>query len=827
MTTKKNTPLYYLPLGQTVYQKSLVDILIKLHKPHILSYLEKENYSKLENKTNQSSKEQQKNCDKMSDESMLDAFIFNIKQITNHPTLLVDHYIPRNLLLLNSRENIINLSNKYHQISEILDKLVERDVGKTIIISVSNAKEMDLIESFLLGKRGLQYYRFSGSSLFYDNHGSFNFHKDDELTTKNNTNTSSSSSPTPPDLHITEQQPVIKKRGRGPGKKNNSTISDDHNSLNNTNTYGEKRKKKKTGRPSTAEKRAREQQAQLSASVAAATSSNQSNGKIRTNREEYTPKLSKNNEEFIKILEEKRGKKLNVYLILSSQLKYLLQFEDLKSDLILSLDSNFTNFEELSNILNHQVPILKPMILESLEHYEWELNASNDIIYNDDFKRSKNLRRSRASNTNHNRNDINSITNGNSTKDRTPEEKVKFNSLLALLSIAALNKVEVELPSTLQPVPDSLIDWLVDPEKYSYPFSQRIPTQLPHVMDGLLVKEVKQTLDMPYEPSSTIGINKLDKYSYFDSKLQEKTNAVKENDLTTLNNGNGFEGTPKLESPVKVKIENDTKRIKPNPDQLTISSPVPDTFTYREYQSHLTNLINNTYQEILQWMNKTKKQLEFVHLDETERQFVIDQGNFECGELFKKDRDLGVKIEARGKVKEKHISEYEKLVQLVSVDSDIESKKGLKERYEIYNSYDDDSILDNDKQKAEIESLNKKLEELKLHLNDAEKKSFSVRQRYQEVSSNAAELSAVVKNLETEGKKLEEESKGIFKKIQLESINEQQKYVDEKSKELENDCRVWKGYLTVLQTELEKRTSNVNGGNNSRFSRTGRNNTPH
>ena len=764
----------------------------------------------------------------MSDESMFDAFIFNVKQITNHPSLLVDHYIPRNLLLLNSKENIISLSNKYYQVSEILDKLVQRDVRKTIIISVSNAKEMDLIESFLLGKRGLQYYRFSGSSLYYDNHGSFDFHKEEIESV-----TEKSSSPSSSETSNTNEN--LKKKSSVKSKKNSNSSnlydsqddstpglkSNNGNTVSNSNDKREKKKKKKSGRPSSAEKRAREQQAQVTAAIAAVTSSDQKSTdkdgtpshKVRDNKEEYVPRLSKHNEEFCKMLIEKKSKKLNVYLILSSQLKYLLQFEDLKSDLILSLDSNFTDFEEVSNILHHQVPILKPVVLESLEHYEWELNNDEQAIFSDTSKRNK-QRRSRSAAlgaTGNNNNGVDSETvslsniNGN-FKGKTSDEKARFNRLLALSVIAAWPEVEVESPFTIQSVSDKVIDWLVDPEKYTYPFNPAIETKIPHVLDDTLIDGVKATLSSPFELSTILGLHKLDKYTFFDEKLEKGKKIVEED-----------EGMTK----VKQEIQHSVKRMKLSSNESNCT--IPDNFTYRQYQSHLTNLITETLEAMLSWMNNIRRQLEFVHLDETERQYVIDRGNFDCGELYKKDRDLGVKIEARNKVKSRLIAECEKFELIASSDKD--GQLGLKERYDLYSSKAIEKLPDTKKQDDEIQELKKKLSELQVTLDKCDAESLSIRQKYQETSSRAAELSAVTKRLQEEGKRLEDESKGLFKKIQVESIVEKQAYVNKRVKEMENDCLVWNGYLKALQVELEKRGSGVAA--TSRTSRASRNNTPH
>ena len=824
MTTQNKAPVFYLPLGQTVYQKCLVDILIQLHKPHITQYLnrQKELLTRSSKKSVLCGNDLASVNDDhvgqsiMSDESMFEAFIFNAKQITNHPTLLVDHYIPRNLLLLSSKESIIDLSNKYHQVSEILDKLVERNVRKTIVISVSNAKEMDLIESFLLGKCGIQYYRFSGSSLYYDNHGSFDFHKvskkENPALRKQYPDANGSQSPNIGALsHTSIGNGNVNEQGKQkkkPGRSKKGAANGVHGNDISDSTNGDTKKKKKIGRPTSAEKRAREQQAQLSAALAAecdngkpqnneiGKNTHNNDGdeghKIKENREEYIPKLSKNNREFVEMLAEKRSKKLNVYLILSSQLKYLLQFEDLKSDMVFSLDSNFTDFEDLSNVLTYEVPIIKPIVVDSLEHYEWEMNKEPAILTGLDIPTPKRQRRS-ATGT--------STTNGvsNSSAKLDGENKAKFNRLLALLSIASWSHVEVESQSTLSPVSNKIIDWLVDWKHHTYPYGDSISTLLPHTFDDLLVDKVLKALDAPYDLTNTLGVNEMDQYEFFNPQLN-----------ADLKGGDD----------VGDNEQKNTKRIKLSPKLENVVKQIPDKFTYQQYQLHLTSLIDDTLQAMLSWMKKTERCLQFVHLDETERQSVIDQGYVECGELFKKDRDLGVKIEARDKIRHRLENEHSKLITTNQV---------LHTRYDAYTNIKNEDI-ELVKQEQELEDLRSKLEALNSSLRQSESEAESIRQIYQEKSSHAAELSLAVKQVEELGKTLREQSEGTFRKIQVQSLYDQQAFDNKQIAQLNADKSSWNGYIEVLQVELNKRTagSNTNGdGYESTGRSNGRGRTPH
>ena len=641
-------PVHYLPLHETIYQKRLKEILIQLHKNHLLSYLKdlKISPNDIDKEADGEIKKEIGNdgsSGQMSDNSIFEAFNFNCKQILHHPTLLVDHYIPKNLLLLNSKENIISLSNKYLQISNILDGLVEKKVKKTIIISVSNAKEMDLIESVLIGKNGLQYYRFSGSSLYYDNHGSFDFH----WNSKNET--------IGENIKI-EEISTVKRKTNGRTKKS---------PIENTAQEDTKRKKK-MGRPSSAEKRAREQNAQITAAIAARESSSVSEDtekyKGRDETEEYIPKISKNNKQFTEILEEKESKRINIYLILSSQLKYLLQFEDLQSDLVISLDCKTNESEELSSIVKNKIHVLKPIIIESLEHYEWEM---------------------------------------------VQEKEEHSSRLLTLLSIAS-NEEEKAKKDEVDD--NKMIEWIIDPINHEYPYNEKIKSKYRPVFDESLILRVKDTLESRPDGNKRIKLS--------------------------------GEGIPKV-------------------------------FTYQKYQYYLTNLINENIRGMNIWIDNSENELKDVHLKETNREDIIDVGNYEIGEIFKKNRDIKVKIELRSKVKERNESEYQKLVEVRDV-----LKKGSNE---------------------DIESLKEQISSLKMEIEASEKESGVIRAEYQEKSTLAVEKTRELKSIEILNKQLIEDSKGIFHQMRLKSIRDEQAFINRRLRELANDKKSWEGIIQVLK----------------------------
>ncbi|KAG7837542.1 hypothetical protein KL942_004430 [Ogataea angusta] len=262
-------PLLF-PIQQMPIQKELTELLIKLHRP----YLEKLFTGQAKDEVD---------SDSLSSSAILELFLANLRQVANHSSLLVDHFMSRNMVLMNPKHNLKRSSAKYVCIDDFLSRLAAQKQPRTVILTAASSRELDLIEGILIGKRDLQYYRFSGSSLYYDNHGSFDFNKQ-EL--------SNPAMPLP--------------------------------------------------------------------QVAAA------NGKTN-GTDDYTPRISKNSPLHHKI-EQQKNRVVSVYLILSNQLQSLARFEELRSDLVISLDAQLAQ--------NLAIPVIKPVYLNGIEYFDLVLDSA-------------------------------------------------------------------------------------------------------------------------------------------------------------------------------------------------------------------------------------------------------------------------------------------------------------------------------------------------------------------------------------------------------------------------------------------------------------------
>ncbi|KAH3681397.1 hypothetical protein WICPIJ_007666 [Wickerhamomyces pijperi] len=101
----------------------------------------------------------------------------SLTSITSHPYLLVPHYIPKQLLLMDPHTRFKEESDKFSQFDSLLSLLVSQQRSKKdaddtqqlhVAVVGNSVKELDLIEAFILGWDDVVYKRYTGSSLVDD-----------------------------------------------------------------------------------------------------------------------------------------------------------------------------------------------------------------------------------------------------------------------------------------------------------------------------------------------------------------------------------------------------------------------------------------------------------------------------------------------------------------------------------------------------------------------------------------------------------------------------------------------------------------------------------
>lgn len=135
---------YVLPVPMTPFQKHLTDDVVSLHYSDILRFFA---CGSLENEVLQNS---------------LDSLYANTQLVATHPYLLVQHYLPPNLLLKDVHHRLARASGKFSVLVNLIELIRDKKINVALISRAG--KSFDLIESLLLG-RMINYKRYSGTYL--------------------------------------------------------------------------------------------------------------------------------------------------------------------------------------------------------------------------------------------------------------------------------------------------------------------------------------------------------------------------------------------------------------------------------------------------------------------------------------------------------------------------------------------------------------------------------------------------------------------------------------------------------------------------------------
>lgn len=137
---------YCLPVPMTEFQRQLSDEVVSLHYSDILRFYEQNGNTQ---------------CNQVLANS-LQALCTNSQLVASHPFLLVNHYMPTNLLLKGVPNQLIKYSGKFTTLVNIIDLV--RDKKMEIALVSRPGKSIDILEALLVGKM-INYQRHSGSYL--------------------------------------------------------------------------------------------------------------------------------------------------------------------------------------------------------------------------------------------------------------------------------------------------------------------------------------------------------------------------------------------------------------------------------------------------------------------------------------------------------------------------------------------------------------------------------------------------------------------------------------------------------------------------------------
>lgn len=159
-----NDGIYLLPTVVTRVQRELFEINIRLFSDFLLQEVSYGNQ-----RTSIDSLLENSDENAVSSYEKLNLLFEQLSRINRHPTLIVDHFIPKNLLLLEINEKLISFSGKMQLFNRIIDSMIsENSHIYHVLVIAESVKELELIESIIIGKK-IYYNNMSNDKLYNDN----------------------------------------------------------------------------------------------------------------------------------------------------------------------------------------------------------------------------------------------------------------------------------------------------------------------------------------------------------------------------------------------------------------------------------------------------------------------------------------------------------------------------------------------------------------------------------------------------------------------------------------------------------------------------------
>lgn len=203
----KNDQVYFLPTILTRMQRELSEIVLRLLKPALLTEAKtKRQRTSINSLLDNGDDSELEGAEKWTNTEKINLLFDQLRTINKHPSLLVDHFIPKKLLLLEINERLVNLSGKFQLFNRIINSLIDRypvhqngdtilQDGFHILVIAESVKELELIESLIIGKK-LFYKNLSGRKLYDDNRPMPVYNTTEKTITEDSTPNSGSDSKT-------------------------------------------------------------------------------------------------------------------------------------------------------------------------------------------------------------------------------------------------------------------------------------------------------------------------------------------------------------------------------------------------------------------------------------------------------------------------------------------------------------------------------------------------------------------------------------------------------------------------------------------------------
>lgn len=172
--------VYYFPTVLTNVQKDMMEFCLKIFGPELVKelYLRRQR-TKIHSLLDDGDDAADLTDNKLSFNEKLELIFEQIETITKHPSLLVEHFLPKKLLLLELNDRFVNMSGNYLLFNMLVNELLKiffknvklpQPLVYHMLVVAETVKELELIEGLIIGKQ-LYYNNVSTTKLYDDNRG--------------------------------------------------------------------------------------------------------------------------------------------------------------------------------------------------------------------------------------------------------------------------------------------------------------------------------------------------------------------------------------------------------------------------------------------------------------------------------------------------------------------------------------------------------------------------------------------------------------------------------------------------------------------------------
>lgn len=181
--------VYYLPTVFTKLQKDMSEAVVQIFRPAITQHLEAKSQRASINSLLESEPVVNGSNSQDMDDEELGALMFDqLRQISRHPSLVVDHFIPKKLLLLEVKDRLLHMSGKMMFFDRLVDLIATKydqaggqDLGDyNLLVVAASVKEIEWIEGQIIGKK-LHYVNLSARKLYDAEEKPSRFVKEDSV----------------------------------------------------------------------------------------------------------------------------------------------------------------------------------------------------------------------------------------------------------------------------------------------------------------------------------------------------------------------------------------------------------------------------------------------------------------------------------------------------------------------------------------------------------------------------------------------------------------------------------------------------------------------